>query len=121
MKEMDDLLEITTTLIEPGGCPWDAQQTLRSLQKYFLEEVHEVVEAIDRDDAKNMSEELGDVFYLILFAAKIAEKQQLFSIQDVISEQKEKLIRRHPHVFSKEKSDSSLSIEELEAKWDAIK
>ncbi len=121
MEEFDDLVEITETLMGKDGCPWDAQQTLPSLQKYFLEEVYEVNEAIDEDSPEHILEELGDVFYLVLFAAKIAEKRSIFSLEDVLLQQKEKLVRRHPHVFSEDASSEKPSIEELEATWESIK
>lgn len=116
---MDELLDVTATLMGPNGCPWDAKQTFYSLQKHFLEEVHEVIDAIDEKDPDHIVEELGDVFYVVLFAAKIGAKEGLFTIEEILTKQKEKLIRRHPHVFSETKQN--LSLEELQDRWEEIK
>ncbi len=120
MKEMDDLVEISDILMGPEGCPWDAKQTFYSLQKHFLEEVQEVIEAIDENHSEHILEELGDVFYLVLFAAKIAAKQGDFTLKQLLEKQKEKLIRRHPHVFAK-KGNEKISMEDLEKQWTEIK
>ena len=98
--------------------PWDLKQTFRSLQPYVLEEAHEVVEAVDRGVDGEIVEELGDLLYTVLFYAKVAEKEKRFSIADILNTVKEKLIRRHPHVFE---SSEAVSEEEVVKNWDLIK
>ncbi len=87
------------TLLAPGGCPWDRAQDHRSLRTYFLQEVYEVLDAIDKNDMPNLKEELGDVLLQIIFHAALAEKEGYFSMQDVVDGINEKMIRRHPFVF----------------------
>ena len=89
------------TLLAPGGCPWDRAQDHRSLRTYFLQEVYEVIDAIDKNDMANLKEELGDVLLQIVFHAALAEKEGYFSMQDVVDGINEKMIRRHPFVFEK--------------------
>ncbi len=118
MKEMDELIEVSNILMGPNGCPWDIEQTFKTLQPYFLEEVHEVIEAIDSGESSKIVEELGDLFYTVVFCAKIAEKEGHFTLENVITTLREKLVRRHPHVFS----DLAIeSIEELKVHWEKIK
>lgn len=118
MKEFDSLLDVAETLLGPNGCFWDRKQTCESLQPYLLEEAYEVTEAIDTKNFKDLKEELGDLLYVIIFIAKVAEKEKKFSLTEVVEGVKEKLIRRHPHVFQKENIDSD---EELEKRWEEIK
>ncbi len=118
MKEFDDLLDIATYLNGPSGCPWDHKQTFNSLQPYVLEEAHEVVEAVDRGNDKEIIEELGDLLYTVIFYAKIAEKDKRFSIQEILDGINQKLIRRHPHVFEDLKVNSE---EEVVENWERIK
>lgn len=118
MKKFDELLEVATRLNGPNGCPWDHQQTFLTLQPYVLEEAHEVIEAVDSGDDKKIVEELGDLLYTIIFYAKLGEKEQRFEIEDVIESVREKLVRRHPHVFGEVKTDQ---MEEIISRWEAIK
>ncbi|WP_435298413.1 MazG family protein [Timonella sp. A28] len=92
---------VMDTLRSPGGCPWDAEQTHRTLVKYLLEETHELVEAIEDDDRINMREELGDVLLQVLFHSRIAQEHPTdpFSFDDVAQDLAHKLEFRHPHVF----------------------
>ena len=83
-----------------GGCPWDRQQTLASLRPYVLEEAYEVVQALDSGDYANLREELGDLLLQIVFQAQIAEESSAFNMNDVCNGIADKLVRRHPHVFS---------------------
>jgi len=83
----------------PGGCPWDREQTLATIRKYTLEEVYEVIDAIDRGHWDDLREELGDLVLQVLFYAQIASDEGLFTIDDVLETLNRKLIRRHPHVF----------------------
>ncbi len=117
MKEFDELLEVADTLLSPKGCPWDNEQTFFSLQPYVLEEAHEVVEAVDNQDDKEIMSELGDLLYTVVFYAKIAQKEGRFTIADVLTSVKEKLVRRHPHVFEKRK----VSVKQVVEKWEQIK
>ncbi len=87
------------TLLAPGGCPWDRAQDHRSLRTYFLQEVYEVIDAIDKNDMVNLKEELGDVLLQIVFHASLAEEEGYFSMQDVVDGINEKMIHRHPFVF----------------------
>jgi XTP/dITP diphosphohydrolase len=89
-------------LRSPGGCPWDAEQDHKSLLKFLLEESYEFTEAIEDNDREAMLEELGDLLLQVYFHARIAEedKDQPFNIDDVARTVTDKLVRRHPHVFS---------------------
>lgn len=118
MKEFDDLWSVACRLHGEGGCPWDREQTFFSLQPYVLEEAHEVIEAVDGGDNREIAEELGDLLYTVLFYAKLAETEKRFSLADILSFVKEKLIRRHPHVFG---SISVETQEEIGINWDKIK
>ncbi len=118
MKAFDDLLEVARVLNAPGGCPWDLKQTFFSLQPYVLEEAHEVVEAVDGQNDKEIVEELGDLLYTVIFYAKVAEKDSRFTMEDILVAVKEKLIRRHPHVFG---TSSANTEEEVVKNWDLIK
>ncbi len=97
--DLKPLEGVMATLRSPGGCVWDIEQTHRSLRRYLIEEVYEVIEAIDLKDAKLLCEELGDLLLQIIFHARMAEESDLFSMQDVIDGVTKKMIRRHPHVF----------------------
>ena len=94
------LLAIMDKLRDPGGCPWDREQTLRTLTPYLLEEAHEVVEAIESGDAVHHREELGDLLFQIVFQSRIAREAGQFDFADVCDAISDKLTRRHPHVFA---------------------
>ena len=91
--------DVIRTLREPGGCPWDIEQTHQSIRSNFIEEVYEYIEAVDNEDIEGMREELGDVLMQVVFHARMAEEAGNFDLQEVIDEVVDKLIRRHPHVF----------------------
>lgn len=95
----DDLLRVMARLRGPDGCPWDRAQTHRSLRPYLLEETYETLEAVDREDAAALSEELGDLLLQVVFHAQMAEEGGGFSAADVVDGLVRKLIDRHPHVF----------------------
>jgi tetrapyrrole methylase family protein/MazG family protein len=118
VKNLDELLAIADKLLGPEGCPWDKKQTKQSLKPYAIEEAYEVAEAIDEDDPKHLKEELGDLFYQIIFLSKLAEKEKLFTFDDVIKTLSEKLIRRHPHIFGDVKVADA---DEVVTNWEAIK
>ena len=102
--------------------PWDRVQTHESLRQGMLEEAYEVVEAINNKDAENLREELGDVLLQIVFHASLAEEARKFDLKDVINEECEKMIRRHPHVFLQEtRNNSAKSIDKELEKWENIK
>ncbi len=114
-----DLLEIMKTLRSPGGCPWDREQTHKSIRKNFLEEVYEVCEAIDTENDVLLCEELGDVLLQVVFHARMAEERKAFDINDVCDGICKKLILRHPHIFNGENSIKTSS--QVLDRWDEIK
>src|SRR5437016_222282 len=115
---MTRLLEIMDRLRDPGGCPWDREQSLRSLTPYLLEEAHEVIEAIEAGDAAHHREELGDLLFQVVFQARIAREEGKFDFADVCDGISDKLTRRHPHVFG----DVSVSgSREVVRNWERIK
>ncbi len=118
MDEFDALSETQDTLLGPGGCPWDRKQTLDSVRGDLLEEVYELLEAICENDNDHICEELGDVASCWLFMSKLAEKEGRCTLRGTLSGVREKLIRRHPHVFGTSQASSD---EELKAQWDEIK
>jgi tetrapyrrole methylase family protein / MazG family protein len=118
MDDFNKLLSITDRLLGPGGCPWDQQQTLRTLETYLLEEAHELIEAIDSNEAGKIVEELGDVLFTLVFIGKIGEKEKLFSFDQAVRGEIEKLIRRHPHIFAEKKVES---VDDVLRNWEAIK
>ena len=110
MSEIQRLRQIVTQLRAPDGCPWDREQTHHSLLRCLVEEVSEVLEAVDNNDFELMEEELGDLLLQVVMHACLAEEQNRFDFEDVARGISDKLIRRHPHVFgdSKSKVDSKL-------------
>jgi tetrapyrrole methylase family protein/MazG family protein len=99
---MARLRAVMATLREPGGCPWDREQTHRSLVPYLIEEAYELVEAIEHGSAEGLREELGDVLLQVIFHARIAEERGAFAFSDVAGALADKLEARHPHVFAGE-------------------
>ena len=120
-ESFSDVVGIMATLRGPGGCPWDREQTTESLKPYLLEEVYEVLEAIDAKDPLALKEELGDLLLQILFHSQIASEEGHFSYQDVQKALGEKLVRRHPHVFDKEDKDTPATSGEVLRKWEELK
>lgn len=117
-KEMIRLVEIMETLRGPEGCPWDKKQDYYSLQPYILEEAYEVVEALQKKDLKALREELGDLLLQVVFESQIGSEKGDFTLIDVLETINNKLIRRHPHVFTtKEKK----TISEQKEIWENIK
>jgi len=115
---MRRLLDIMDKLRDPGGCPWDREQTLRSLTPYLLEEAHEVIEAIEAGDVAHHKEELGDLLFQVVFQARIAREEGKFDFADVCDAIAEKLTRRHPHVFGDVEVSGS---REVVKNWERIK
>ncbi len=116
--DFDDLLLIVQILRGKGGCPWDMEQTHKSLRRDFIEETYEVIEAIDTEDPELLREELGDVMLQVVFHADIESEQGRFDIDDVSNDICAKLIHRHPHVFGELKLDNTADVLE---NWDKIK
>ena len=117
-KNFDDLVETFAILRGPNDCPWDKKQTHESLIKNLREESEELIAAIEKKDAANMQEELGDVLLQVLLHAQIAKEEGLFSIDDVIQGLYDKLHYRHPHVFGDVKAQSP---EEALSVWKEMK
>tara|TARA_B100000029_G_scaffold127406_1_gene121064 strand:- start:96 stop:857 length:762 start_codon:yes stop_codon:yes gene_type:complete len=105
-KKLNDLINILQTLRSPDGCKWDRAQTHESLIPYLLEETYEVIEAIEHKDYDLLKEELGDLLLHIIFQAELAKEQGYFDIDDSISNIIDKLVNRHPHIFSDTKNKS---------------
>ncbi len=116
--DINDLLEIMEILRAPGGCPWDAEQTHASIRRDFIEEVYEVIEAIDGDDKVLMREELGDVLLQVVFHSEICREDGEFDFHDVANDICAKLIERHPHVFGEVKVGGTADVL---TNWDKIK
>jgi MazG family protein len=117
-ERFDRLVEIMTTLRGPNGCPWDKQQDFNSLKPMLVEEVYEVLEAIDNQDYDGLAEELGDLLLHVVFHAQLGKEASQFDINTVIEKISDKLVRRHPHVFGNE---SASTPEEVIKNWEAIK
>ncbi len=122
MKEFDEFVEVVSALRKK--CPWDKKQTHKTLKPYMVEETYEAIEAIDQNDPKKLCEELGDQLLHIVMHAEMAQEKKQFNIQDVINSAKNKMIRRHPHVFGDKetvKKLKNLSIKGLKKIWKEIK
>lgn len=114
--------QIMATLRAPGGCPWDRKQTHESLKPYLLEETYEVLETIDHQDQGKLKEELGDVLLQVIFHSQIASEAGHFTINDVLQQLADKLVRRHPHVFGKtDEGPPSLNADQVLHRWEEIK
>lgn len=118
IKELKNLIDVVAKLRAPDGCPWDREQTHKSLKPNMLEEAYETIDAIDSNDMDNLREELGDVLLQVVLHAQIASEEGAFNIEDVAKELKEKLIHRHPHVFGNEKVSSTSDVLK---NWDKLK
>lgn len=105
-KNLKDLINILKQLRAPDGCEWDREQTHESLIPYLLEETYEVIEAIEQKDYSLLKEELGDLLLHVVFQAELASEKNNFNIYDSISNVIEKLVNRHPHIFSDKKNQS---------------
>ena len=99
MTKFEKLGDIVNKLRSPDGCDWDNKQTHESLIPYLLEEVYEVIEAIENKDYTALKEELGDLLLHVIFQADLAEEKNKFSIEDSLESVNKKLINRHPHIF----------------------
>lgn len=124
---MQQLLAIMAQLRNPeGGCPWDLKQDFRSILPHTLEEAYEVADAIESDDRMQLRDELGDLLFQVVFYCQLAREEGSFEFADVAQTMSDKLIRRHPHVFSPSADEAELGTSALDAdqvlqKWEAIK
>lgn len=117
-KQIERLIKIVARLRGADGCPWDREQTHKTLLSNFVEEVYEFVDAVTDDDLANMREELGDLLLQVVLHAQIATDEKNFTIEEIAAEINEKLIRRHPHVFGDTHVSSS---QEVSRNWEEIK
>jgi len=113
-----ELVSIMARLRAPDGCPWDREQTLPDLARYLREEADEVAAAVEGGDPRDVQEELGDLLFNIIHAARIAEERGEFDMSDVIRGARDKIVRRHPHVFGDKKASTT---EEVLAHWNRVK
>ncbi len=116
--EIEALAELMRILRAPDGCAWDAEQTHRSLRPYLIEETYEVLEKLDSGDMDGLREELGDLLLQIVYHTALAEEQETFTFAHVAKGIREKMIRRHPHVFGDVEAHNS---EEALRSWEKIK
>jgi len=116
MEAFNKLISLMEALRGEKGCPWDKKQTVRSFKTFLLEEVYELIKAIDDDDIKGLKEELGDLLFHIVFISQICKESGAFDIEDVINFTYEKMKKRHPHVFYDTDIDKP-----IEMKWEEIK
>ena len=114
----EGVVQVVEHLLGPDGCPWDKKQTRESLADMFLEECYELVEAIEEGDTGKIVEELGDVFFHVMFQLKLGEDGGEFKREDVFRGLVDKLVRRHPHVFGDKRASGA---DEAIANWDAMK
>src|SRR5438093_9847255 len=114
----DELLEIMARLRSPKGCPWDREQDHRSLRYHAVEEVYELMDAIEADDDHELAEELGDLLLQVAFHCQLAKERGAFNFEKVARHITDKLIRRHPHVFGDLKVKD---VDQVWANWERIK
>ncbi len=117
-KIIGDLISIIKQLRSSDGCPWDKKQKPADIGRYILEEAYEVVDALENKNIQNIREELGDLLFQIFFLAEMYEEKNTFSLNDIIGQITDKMIRRHPHVFGDKKLDS---VEAVKENWQKIK
>lgn len=116
--DLTSFAETVAILRSPEGCPWDQEQTPQSMRSGFLEEVYEVLAALDADDTDNLREELGDVIYHIVMQAQMASEEGMFTLADVVAGIEAKIRRRHPHVWGDWQASDS---DEVIVNWEVIK
>ena len=115
---INDLLQVMAALRSPEGCPWDREQDHMSLRFHAVEEVYELIDAIEANDAGEMMEELGDLLLQVVFHAQLARERGAFDFEKIARAMTEKLLRRHPHVFS---DSSAKTVDAVWAQWEQIK
>jgi tetrapyrrole methylase family protein / MazG family protein len=117
-QELEKLLAVIAKLRSPGGCPWDKEQTHESLKPYLVEESYEVLDAIDGQEPAVLKDELGDLLLQVVLHAQIAQEKGDFTFAEVAENIREKMVRRHPHVFSDTKVDG---VNQVWTNWEKIK
>lgn len=121
-QDFDKLRDVVSHLRGPNGCPWDRKQTHETLKPHLIEEAYEVVDIIDHQDPRLLREELGDLLLQILLHSQIEEEQGTFTIENVLADLSQKLIRRHPHVFNQsEVAAHVLTPDQVASQWETIK
>ena len=115
---INDLLKVMAKLRSPKGCPWDREQSHLTLRRHAIEEVYELIDAIEAGDDVEMAEELGDLLLQVVFHCQLARERGAFDFDKVTRHLVDKLIRRHPHVFGKTKVKN---VDEVWANWEKIK
>src|SRR5687767_13484802 len=115
---INDLLKVMAKLRSPTGCPWDREQDHLSLRWHAVEEVYELLDAIESRDDQELEEELGDLLLQVVFHCQLARERRAFDFQQVARHLTEKLIRRHPHVFGNVKVKD---VDQVWANWEKIK
>ena len=117
-QKFEQLIALMAKLRAPGGCPWDREQSFDSIKPYLLEETYEVMSAIDARDWPELAEELGDLMLQPVFFAQMASEEGHFRIEDSLDAINQKLIRRHPHIFSDSVADTA---DDVKKRWAEIK
>lgn len=115
---INDLKNVMKKLLSEKGCPWDKAQNHESLKKYLIEECYEAIEAINNNDMDNLCEELGDILFQVMFHSELAEKEGCFNFDNVVNNVTKKMIYRHPHVFTENKTNDCKLIEN---NWEELK
>ena len=115
---ISDLLQVMAALRSPQGCPWDREQDHMSLRSHAVEEVYELIDAIESGDDAELSEELGDLLLQVVFHCQLAKERGVFNFEKVAREMTEKLLRRHPHVFG---DSNAKTVDAVWAQWEQIK
>lgn len=117
-KEFERLLDLIARLRAEDGCPWDREQTPATIKRYLLEEVYELVDAVDHYASDQVAEELGDLIFMAIFLAHLYGEQDQFRMEQVLQRVGEKMVRRHPHVFGDREVDSA---RQVKLNWEEIK
>jgi len=117
-RAIDDLLKVMARLRAPDGCPWDREQDHKTIRMNAVEEVYELLDAIESEDDAEMEEELGDLLLQVIFHAQMAKERGAFDFEKVVGNILDKLVRRHPHVFG---NANVKDVDGVWTQWDAIK
>lgn len=117
-KEFEKLLDLVARLRAEDGCPWDLEQTPATVKRYLLEEVYEVVDAVDQQTPYQVADELGDLIFMTIFMAHLYGEMDHFQMDQVLRSVGDKMVRRHPHVFGDRQADSA---RQVKLNWEEIK